>query len=140
MAADNTYNLKDYALVANHASHAAAAACATFAIPSAGRIVGIYIVSGVANTTGISVLTFSMGGATLVFQRASDTANTVAIPADDAIGDCYVCVMDDSSAANLALEAEDLDEDDGGSVLTCNADGNGTAGYASITVMIRPIG
>ena len=139
MATTDNYNLRDYCLSIPEIDHSTGGAF-RFAIPIAGRIVGIYMASIEANTGAASGITFALGGASLVFTHLSDAANTVEIPATDTLGDAYVCVMDNTSSANVALQAEAGDLDAGGSVLTITADGDGTDGRVSMVIRIRPGG
>lgn len=136
MATTNHYNLRDYALTTGAIDHSTGATV-YIVIPSAGRIVGIYCVSTEANTGAKSGITFAMGGASLAFQMLSETANNLEIPADDTLGDAYICVMDNTSAANVAQQAEAGDLAAGGSVLTITADGGGTDGQCALTFLIR---
>ena len=139
MATTDNYNLRDYCLTIPDIDHSTGITL-RLPIPIAGRIVGIYMASLEANTGANSGFTFALGGATLAFQHLSDTANTVEIPATDTLGDAYICVMDNTSSANGALQAEAADLDAGGSVLTITADGGGTDGRCSMVIRIRPGG
>lgn len=137
MATTDNYNLRDYVLTIPDIDHSTGITL-RLPIPIAGRIVGIYMASLEANTGGASGITFALGGTTLAFQMLSETANNVEIPSDDTLGDAYICVMDDTSSANVALQAEAGDLDAGGSVLTIVADGGGTDGRCSMVIRIRP--
>jgi hypothetical protein len=138
MATTNHYNLRDVVLHADRLLHSGTAIL-RYAMPTAGRIVGIHMASTVANTGAASGITFALGGASLVFTHLSDAANTVEIPSTDTVGDAYVCVMDDTSAANVCQQAEAGDADEDGSVLTITCDGDGTAGAVSMAITIRPV-
>jgi hypothetical protein len=138
MATTDNYNLKDYALTIPDIDHSTGITL-RLPIPIAGRIVGIFMASLEANTGAASGITFALGGASLDFQMLSETANNVEIPSTDTLGDAYICVMDNSSAANVALQAEAADLDAGGSVLTITADGGGTDGRCSMVIVIRPL-